>query len=55
VAWNIVDGRVTVREGQLLGVDEVLLAREASRVLSDVWTRARVPEAADPEGPVRGG
>ncbi len=55
VAWNIVEGRVTVREGQLLGVDEVVLAREAAEVLSDVWERARVPEAADPEGPVRGG
>lgn len=41
VAWNIVDGRVTVREGQLLGVDETQLAREAARVLSSVWARAR--------------
>ncbi len=55
VAWNIVDGRVTVREGQLLGVDEVVLAREAAQVLSDVWARARVPEAEELEDPVRGG
>jgi cytosine/adenosine deaminase-related metal-dependent hydrolase len=53
VAWNIVAGRVTVREGQLLGVDEVELARAAARVLSDVWARARVPEAGLP--PVPGG
>lgn len=55
VAWNIVDGRVTVREGQLLGMDEVVLAREAARVLSDLWVRAHVPEAEAPEDPVRGG
>ncbi|WNG46038.1 amidohydrolase family protein [Archangium minus] len=52
VAWNIVGGRVTVREGQVLGVDEVELANEAARVLSDVWARARVPEAAVPVSPV---
>jgi cytosine/adenosine deaminase-related metal-dependent hydrolase len=44
-AWTIVDGRVTVREGQLLGVDEVGLAREAAQVLSSLWARARVPES----------
>lgn len=33
VAWCIVDGRVTVREGQLVGNDYVELAREAARVL----------------------
>ncbi len=46
--WTIVGGRVTVREGQLLGVDEVAVAREASRVLADVWARARVSEAGAP-------
>ena len=44
VAWNIVEGRVTVREGQLLGVDELVLAREASRVLSRIWAQTRRPE-----------
>lgn len=53
VAWNIVNGRVTVREGQLLGADEVSLAREAARVLSEVWARARLPEAASVEGVAR--
>ncbi|HYO52850.1 amidohydrolase family protein [Archangium sp.] len=48
VAWNIVNGRVTVREGQLLGLDEVTLAREAALVISRVWARARVPEAEAP-------
>ncbi|MGZ3457827.1 MAG: amidohydrolase family protein, partial [Archangium sp.] len=55
VAWNIVDGRVTVREGQLLGMDEVVLAREASGVLSSVWARARVLEAGALEGSGREG
>src|SRR6218665_1785564 len=50
VAWTIVDGRVTVREGQLLGVDEMALAREASLVLSRLWAQARLPEP--PEGPL---
>jgi 5-methylthioadenosine/S-adenosylhomocysteine deaminase len=53
VAWNIVNGRVTVREGQLLGVDEVGLARDAARVLSEVWARARVPDAPGLEGMAR--
>jgi cytosine/adenosine deaminase-related metal-dependent hydrolase len=53
-AWTIVDGRVTVREGQLLGVDEVGLEREAARVLSSLWARARLP-GAEAEGPVSGG
>ncbi len=47
VAWTIVDGRVTVREGQLLGVDELALAREASRVLSRLWAQTRPPESED--------
>jgi cytosine/adenosine deaminase-related metal-dependent hydrolase len=55
VAWNIVGGRVTVREGQLLGMDEVVVAREAARVLSSIWARARVPEAEPPPGPAREG
>lgn len=55
VAWNIVDGRVTVREGQLLGMDEVALAREASLVLSRIWARTRIPEAAAQSWPVRQG
>jgi hypothetical protein len=55
VAWSIVDGRVTVREGQVLGMDEVVLAREAAEVLSGLWARAHVPEAEAPEDQVRGG
>ena len=46
VAWTIVDGRVTVREGQLLGSDEIQLAQEASRVISQVWARVRQAEGA---------
>lgn len=38
-AWTIVDGRVTVREGQLLGVDSVELARDAAKALEAVWAR----------------
>ncbi len=42
VAWTVVNGRVTVREGQLLGVDFVELARAAADALSSVWARARL-------------
>ncbi|RKG83545.1 amidohydrolase [Corallococcus sp. CA049B] len=42
VAWTIVDGRVCVREGQLLGTDFVDLAREAAAALGRVWSRARL-------------
>jgi cytosine/adenosine deaminase-related metal-dependent hydrolase len=41
-AWTIVNGRVTVREGQLLGVDYLQLAADASAALASVWTRARL-------------
>lgn len=34
VAWTVVGGRVVVREGRLLGHDELELGREAARVLS---------------------
>ena len=40
VAWSIVDGRVTVREGQLLGADFLALAQAASRTLEALWARA---------------
>jgi N-acyl-D-aspartate/D-glutamate deacylase len=40
VAWTIVNGRVTVREGQLLGTDYVELATAASAALASVWSRA---------------
>ncbi|HET9451535.1 MAG TPA: amidohydrolase family protein [Aggregicoccus sp.] len=40
VAWSIVDGRVTVREGQLLGADFLALAQAASRTLESLWARA---------------
>jgi cytosine/adenosine deaminase-related metal-dependent hydrolase len=33
VAWTIVDGRVAVREGQLVGADFLELAREAAKAL----------------------
>jgi 5-methylthioadenosine/S-adenosylhomocysteine deaminase len=36
VAWTIVDGRVVVREGQLVGADFVELAREAAKVLEQL-------------------
>jgi cytosine/adenosine deaminase-related metal-dependent hydrolase len=42
VAWTVVHGRVTVREGQLLGVDYLQLAADASAALASVWTRARL-------------
>ncbi len=42
VAWTLVNGRVTVREGQLLGADYVELARDAAAALTSVWTRARL-------------
>ncbi|XXF80290.1 amidohydrolase family protein [Myxococcaceae bacterium GXIMD 01537] len=42
VAWTLVNGRVTVREGQLLGSDYVDLAAAASEALAGVWSRARV-------------
>ncbi|MDY7230571.1 amidohydrolase family protein [Hyalangium rubrum] len=40
VAWTIVNGRVTVREGQLLGADFVELAHAAAAALASVWNRA---------------
>ncbi|MBI3182473.1 MAG: amidohydrolase family protein [Myxococcales bacterium] len=40
VAWTVVGGRVTVREGQLLGADYLELAREAARALESAWSRA---------------
>jgi 5-methylthioadenosine/S-adenosylhomocysteine deaminase len=42
VAWTLVNGRVAVREGQLLGADHVELARDATAALASVWTRARL-------------
>lgn len=39
-AWTIVHGRVLVREGQLLGVDYVSLARDATAALEAVRARA---------------
>lgn len=40
VAWTIVDGRVAVREGQLLAADFGQLSLEAARALKSVWARA---------------
>ncbi|MBF5042651.1 amidohydrolase family protein [Aggregicoccus sp. 17bor-14] len=41
VAWSVVDGRVTVREGQLLGADFLELAHAAARALEGLWARAQ--------------
>ncbi|HYX92194.1 MAG TPA: amidohydrolase family protein [Myxococcaceae bacterium] len=40
VGWTIVNGRVTVREGQLLGIDFLELAANAARAVEAVWHRA---------------
>jgi cytosine/adenosine deaminase-related metal-dependent hydrolase len=42
VAWTLVNGRVCVREGQLLGVDYLDLAQAAAEALARVWSRARL-------------
>lgn len=42
VGWTIVNGRVVVREGQLLGADYLELARASARALESVWRRAGV-------------
>jgi len=42
VGWTIVDGRVAVREGQVLGADYLMLARESAAALESVWKRAGV-------------
>ncbi len=40
VAWTIVDGRVVVREGQLLGADFTQLASAAAQAVDAIWARA---------------
>jgi hypothetical protein len=40
VAWTLVNGRVVVREGQLLGADALELAREAAKAQAAIWRRA---------------
>jgi cytosine/adenosine deaminase-related metal-dependent hydrolase len=45
VAWTIVNGRVTVREGQLLGHDLLELASEAARAIESI--RARMGASRD--------
>ena len=42
VGWTIVNGRVAVREGQLLGADYLELARESAAALESAWKRAGV-------------
>ncbi|WP_224365526.1 amidohydrolase family protein [Hyalangium versicolor] len=42
VAWTIVNGRVAVREGQLLGTDFLELSTAATQALASVWNRARL-------------
>lgn len=39
VGWTIVDGRVAVREGQLVGADYTQLASDAARALEAIWRR----------------
>jgi cytosine/adenosine deaminase-related metal-dependent hydrolase len=39
VAWTIVDGRVSVREGRLLAADFQQLSKDASAALQSVWKR----------------
>jgi cytosine/adenosine deaminase-related metal-dependent hydrolase len=39
VGWTIVDGRVVVREGQLVGADYLALARDAARALEHLQER----------------
>lgn len=52
VAWTIVNGRVVVREAQLVGVDHVELQREASLALAEVWARTGAQGAPpEPTGP----
>jgi 5-methylthioadenosine/S-adenosylhomocysteine deaminase len=40
VAWTLVNGKVVVREGQLIGADALELAREAARAQTAIWRRA---------------
>ncbi|WP_426753668.1 amidohydrolase family protein [Myxococcus sp. Y35] len=42
VAWTVVNGRVCVREGQLLGLEYTELSRAATQAMERVWTRARL-------------
>jgi cytosine/adenosine deaminase-related metal-dependent hydrolase len=42
VGWTIVNGRVAVREGQLLGANYLELARESAAALESAWKRAGV-------------
>lgn len=42
VGWTIVNGRVSVREGQLLGANYLELAKDAANALESVWQRAGV-------------
>ncbi len=42
VGWTIVNGRVVVREGQLLGANFLELARESAAALESAWKRAGV-------------
>jgi cytosine/adenosine deaminase-related metal-dependent hydrolase len=46
VAWTIVNGRVVVREGQLVGADHLELQREGALAVASVWARAGVPAQA---------
>lgn len=47
VGWTIVNGRVAVREGQLLGADYLMLARESALALESVWRRSGVTGGSD--------
>ncbi|MCU0696993.1 MAG: amidohydrolase family protein [Myxococcaceae bacterium] len=39
-AWTIVNGRVVVREGQLLAAPHLALERDAAKAIEAVWTRS---------------
>ena len=40
VAWTIVNGRVVVREGQLLAAPLMQLEHQAAKAVEAVWTRS---------------
>jgi 5-methylthioadenosine/S-adenosylhomocysteine deaminase len=43
VGWTIIDGRVVVREGELLGADFLELSQHAAAAIESVWRRVGLP------------